>query len=44
MKLICFGFFPIKAAVKGGIQTDTHPVGHALVTELEQRAKDFAAG
>jgi hypothetical protein len=34
----------IKAAVKGGIQTDTHPVGHALVTELEQRAKDFAAG
>jgi hypothetical protein len=34
----------IKAAVKGGIQTDTHPVGRALVTELEQRVKDFAAG
>jgi hypothetical protein len=34
----------IKASVKGGIQTDTHPVGHALVTELEQQVKDFAAG
>ncbi len=34
----------IKAAVKGGIQTDTHPVGKVLVEELEQRAKDFAAG
>ena len=34
----------IKAAVKGGIQTDTHPVGAALVSELEQRAKGFAAG
>jgi hypothetical protein len=33
----------IKAAVKGGIQTDTHPVGRALVHELEQRARDFAA-
>ena len=34
----------IKAAVNGGIQTDTHPVGHALITELEQQVKDFAAG
>ena len=33
----------IKAAVKGGIQTDTHPVGRVLVEELEQRAKSFAA-
>ena len=33
----------IKAAVKGGIQSDTHPVGQALVTELEQRVKAFAA-
>jgi hypothetical protein len=34
----------IKAAVKGGIQTDANPVGRALVSELEQRVKDFAAG
>lgn len=34
----------IKAAVKGGIQSDTHPVGRVLVSELEQRVKDFAAG
>ena len=34
----------IKASVKGAIQTDSHPVGQALVTELEQRVKDFAAG
>ena len=34
----------VKAAVKGGIQTDSDPVGHALVTELEQRVKEFAAG
>jgi len=27
----------IKASVKGGIQSDTHPMGRALVTELEQR-------
>jgi hypothetical protein len=33
----------IKAAVKGGIQTDTHPVGRALVTELEGQVKGFAA-
>ncbi|MFI4935091.1 MAG: Hpt domain-containing protein [Caulobacterales bacterium] len=33
----------IKAAVKGQIQTDTHPTGAALVTELEKRVKDFAA-
>ena len=33
----------IKAAVKGGIQTDADPVGAALVTELEQRVRDFAA-
>ena len=33
----------IKAAVKGGIQTDTHPVGSVLVTELERQVKDFAA-
>jgi hypothetical protein len=34
----------IKAAVKGGIQTDSHPTGNALVQELEQRVKAFAAG
>jgi hypothetical protein len=34
----------IKAAVKGGIQTDTHPTGRVLVLELEQRVKDFAKG
>ena len=34
----------IKAAVKGGIQSDTHPTGHALVSALEQRVKDHAAG
>ena len=33
----------IKAAVKGGIQTDTHPTGRALVMELERQVKDFAA-
>ena len=33
----------IKAAVKGGIRTDTDPIGRALVEELEQRAKTFAA-
>jgi hypothetical protein len=33
----------IKAAVKGGIQTDSNPIGRALVTELEQRVKNFAA-
>jgi len=33
----------IKAAVKGRIQTDTHPVGSVLVTELERQVKDFAA-
>jgi hypothetical protein len=34
----------IKAAVKGSIQTDSNPVGLALVTELEQRVKEFMAG
>ena len=34
----------IKASVKGGIQSDTHPVGQVLVTELEQGVKAFAAG
>jgi hypothetical protein len=34
----------IKAAVKGRIQTDTDPVGRALVTELEMQVKNFAAG
>jgi hypothetical protein len=34
----------IKAAVKGRIQTDTHAVGSALVSELERRVKEFAAG
>jgi hypothetical protein len=34
----------IKAAVKGGIQTDADPIGRALVTELEARVTDFAAG
>jgi len=33
----------IKAAVKGRIQTDTHPVGAALVTELETQVKAFVA-
>jgi hypothetical protein len=33
----------IKAAVKGGIQTDAHPIGQALVTELERQVKDQAA-
>jgi hypothetical protein len=31
----------IKAAVKGGIKSDEHPVGRALVQELEQRVKDY---
>jgi hypothetical protein len=31
----------IKAAVRGGIQTDIHPVGRALVEELELQVKDF---
>src|ERR1700757_2010612 len=34
----------IKAAVKNGIQTDADPMGRALVTELEQRVHDYAAG
>jgi len=34
----------IRASVKGGIQSDTDPIGRALVTELEQRAKTFAGG
>ena len=34
----------IKAAVKDGIQTDADPVGHALVTALEQRVYEYAAG
>ena len=34
----------IKAAVKGHIQTDTHPVGSALVSELERQVREFAAG
>jgi hypothetical protein len=34
----------IKAAVKGGIQSEDHPVGQVLVQELERRAKTFAAG
>ena len=32
----------IKAAVRGGIQTDSHPVGRVLVQELEQQVRDFA--
>jgi hypothetical protein len=32
----------IKAAVKNGVQTDDHPMGQALVTELEAQAKAFA--
>jgi len=32
----------IKAAVKNGVQTDDHPMGQALVTELETQAKAFA--
>ncbi|MGH6957226.1 MAG: Hpt domain-containing protein [Caulobacteraceae bacterium] len=34
----------IKAAVKGGIQSDTDPVGRALVAELERRVKDAGVG
>ena len=30
----------IKAAVKGRIQTDTHPIGRVLVEELETRVRD----
>ena len=33
----------IKAAVKGGIQSDAHPTGQALVSALEQRVREFAA-
>jgi hypothetical protein len=33
----------IKASVKGRIQTDTHPIGLALVTELEKQVKAYAA-
>lgn len=33
----------IKAAVKGGIQTDTHPTGQQLVQELEQQVAAHAA-
>ena len=33
----------IKASVKGRIQTDTHPVGSVLVTELERQVREFAA-
>ena len=43
MNLVDAHIDAIKAAVKGGIQTDTHPLGHALVTELEQQVKDFAS-
>jgi hypothetical protein len=34
----------IKAAVKGGIQTDADPLGSVLVTELEKRVREFMAG
>ena len=33
----------IKASVKGHIQSDADPVGRVLVTELEERVKQFAA-
>jgi hypothetical protein len=33
----------IKASVRGRIQTDTHPVGSALVTELERQVREFGA-
>lgn len=33
----------IKAAVKGDIRTDTHPVGKALIEELEGRVAAFVA-
>lgn len=32
----------IKAAVKGGVQTDTHPTGQQLVRELEQQVLEHA--
>jgi hypothetical protein len=33
----------IKAAVKGGIRDTDHPVGKALVDELERRVRDYEA-
>lgn len=34
----------IKAAVRGQIKTDDHPVGAALIAELERKVTDFIAG
>jgi hypothetical protein len=31
----------VKAAIRGQIQTDDHPVGAALLAELERQVKDF---
>jgi hypothetical protein len=44
MSLVDAHIDAIKAAVKGHIQTDTHPVGSVLVTELERQVRDFATG
>ena len=44
MSLVDAHIDAIKASVKGRIQTDTHPVGSVLVSELERQVKDFAAG
>ena len=42
LKLVDAHIDAIKAAVKGGIQTDSHPTGRILVQELEQQVRDFA--
>jgi hypothetical protein len=33
----------IKAAIRGQIQTDDHPVGASLLAELERQVRDFVA-
>ena len=43
MSLVDAHIDAIKASVKGRIQTDTHPVGSVLVTELERQVREFAA-
>ncbi len=42
LKLIDAHIDAIKAAVKGGIQTDNHPIGRTLVQELETQVKAYA--
>ena len=43
LKLVDAHIDAIKAAVKGGIQTDSHPTGRVLVQELEEQVRAFAA-